>query len=85
MKVATQICENRISMQVSQMFPDELADDSILSTIEEMAPELDDTIVQCKVFDSDRNCAEIFFPIVTETGICYSFNLLNIKDLLTDE
>lgn len=85
MKVATQFCENRIASSILEMFPDEFADDSILSIIKEMAPQLNDTIVMCRVFDLDRECSDIFFPIFTEVGLCYTFNVLNMNDLLTDE
>lgn len=30
------------------------------------------------------NCSELFFPVITDEGVCYTFNLLGRDELLRD-
>lgn len=85
MKVACQFCEEKIAMNMVQQFTDEYADDSILSIIKDMAPEQDKTIIGCKLFDTWTNCENMFHPIITEAGLCYTFNALNAREMLSDQ
>lgn len=86
MKVACHFCEEKIVSSIIQMFSDEYAADSILSIIKDMAPEQHKTILFCKLFGTWTNCENIFFPIITEAGLCYTFNSLNmLETMVTNE
>lgn len=58
---------------------------SVFDLIEEMAPYLNDTVIECKwPYDGDT-CSEIFVPVLTEEGLCFAFNILNSGDIYTDK
>lgn len=55
--------------------------------IEEMAPVLSDTIRACrwKNYGDDNTCSDLFTPVLTEEGLCFSFNNLNWDEIYTDK
>lgn len=85
MKVACNFCEGIVVSSIIQMFSDEYADDSILSIIKDMAPEQHETISHCKLFGTLTDCGNIFYPMITEAGLCYIFNSLNMREKVTNE
>lgn len=55
--------------------------DELLQTIYESNIALDNLITHCRFFGKLYNCSDIFFPVLTEEGICFSFNLLDRSQL----
>lgn len=85
MRVAGLICEEIFARNVLNYFPnDTYFDSSILQTIYDSAPTLEDTLIFCSFLNNWTECNK-FFPSITSSGICYTFNGFNMKDLLTDE
>lgn len=84
MKVASQFCNDRIASDVLALLPDEYMDDGVVSTILEMAPKFNDTFIYCKIFGEWKNCNDWLYPIITDFGLCYTFNSLSLKEMLTD-
>lgn len=85
MRVAAQTCDEWLGSEMRHHFNDTFADNSILSTISKISPTFDDTLVYCKLFNWFFDCSEIVFPIYTSEGLCFTFNSMNINDILTDE
>lgn len=83
--MATQTCDEWFGSEIRKHFDDNFTDGSILSTIAQMAPSMEDAMVYCKLFNWVSNCSEIVFPIYTTEGLCFTFNSMNINDILTDE
>lgn len=85
MKVVGHLCEDGLSKRVLNLFPDEYMDLDMWSTIKEITPNFNDTFVFCQIFDKPEDCERLFNPIITESGLCYTFNALHVADMLTNE
>lgn len=85
MKVAALTCVELFSRDILKFFPDNYSEDSIMKTIYDMAPTFSSTLNFCNVFNEWSNCSEIFYPTITEEGICYTFNIFNKREISSDE
>lgn len=62
-------------------YDEEFANTSIYDELKEMAPTLEDT-VPWSIFTGGTS---EYVSIVTEEGLCFSFNALNSNDIYTDK
>lgn len=83
MKVLLHLCYN-LNMKFDSP-ADQQADSSILNEIFDMAPDLDDSLRHCNWLHDSHNCSDFFVPIITEEGLCFSFNTLNSNEIYTDK
>lgn len=60
-------------------------DASIVQTLHDMSLKLNDSIEDCKWRNKNKKCSELFRPILTEDGICFTFNSLNSQDIYTEK
>lgn len=42
-------------------------------------------ISECKWMGDEFNCSDIFTPLVTDEGICYTFNMLDRNELFRED
>lgn len=85
MTVGSQICDERLSSGIIDLLPDDYLNYEVFSTIISLLPDFEETMIYCKFFDAWNVCNESLFPVMTEEGLCYSFNAMNINELSTDE
>ncbi|KAL1122049.1 hypothetical protein AAG570_003455 [Ranatra chinensis] len=61
---------------------EKFTNESTMEILKEVAPSLENSLLACKwknnVF---QNCSTLFTPIITEDGLCYTFNMLDASEL----
>lgn len=85
MKVIYQVCEYGRSSSLLNLFSDDFASDSIMDTMVDIEPNVNETFVYCRLFDKLIECNDIFFRVLSDTGYCYTFNSVRLPEHLTDQ
>lgn len=70
---------------VNEHFGHRFMNDSVYSLIEEMAPTCNETLSNCEWRGENHLCTNLFQPILTDRGICFTFNALNSHDIYSEE
>ncbi|RZB38942.1 ASC domain containing protein [Asbolus verrucosus] len=55
---------------------------SFFEVLEEVTPKL--LITDCKYLGKSHDCKSLFTPIITDDGLCHTFNLLDRKEMFTE-
>lgn len=66
-------------------FGPKFVNESIYEVIKDIAPNLNDTLIECMWQYEYRHCSEFFAPVLTEVGACFTFNALNTHEIYTDQ
>lgn len=79
----TQVCD----AYLSQFSVGNLTSDGrqIVEMLERVGVKMTPEIFQCKWRNDHMNCSEILTPVLTEEGMCLSFNSLNAAEILRKE
>lgn len=51
----------------------------------EMSPELYSIFTDCSWESQSMDCKRNFRPVITEDGLCYTFNLIDMSNIYRDE
>lgn len=76
------ICSN---MNMMFVYQNTFANESIYDVFEDLAPDLDYSVHQCKWLSNDIKCSDHISSTITKNGLCFEFNALNYHDIYTDE
>lgn len=75
------VCQQDLSFRI-QLNESRVNDGhDIVKTLKEISYSVQDSMMICKFRDVLRNCSALFNEVVTNNGICYSFNMLNYDEL----
>lgn len=58
---------------------------SIYDTLEDIAPSLNYSMFKCSWLNQNAPCSTYFTPVLSENGLCFSFNTLNSNEMFSDE
>ncbi|XP_063916176.1 pickpocket protein 28-like [Zophobas morio] len=59
--------------------------DDFFELIDQIYQPLDEIFLTCDIFGTRHKCSELFFPTLTDVGICYTFNMRTREDFFTSE
>lgn len=59
-------------------------DATLIRDLNNIALKLNDSLHYCEWHYKDKKCSEMFRPILTEEGICFTFNSLNSRDIYSE-
>ncbi|XP_055308679.1 pickpocket protein 28-like isoform X2 [Sitodiplosis mosellana] len=66
-------------------YTDNLTTDAIYDTIQDIAPRMIQSEMRCVWQVQWKKCSKLFVPTLTEEGLCFAFNALNVHDIYTDD
>jgi amiloride-sensitive sodium channel len=55
-----------------------------LDTIDEIKPNFLDRVYNCTFMGRELKCRDILIPVMTDEGVCYSFNILDRSQIFND-
>lgn len=81
MMAVLQVCDSHLSdaMQLEEEYTSDIID-----KLREMAPTFNETMFFCKFRNALQPCQELFKEVMTEEGLCFTFNVLNSQELYRD-
>ncbi|XP_068083962.1 pickpocket protein 28 [Anabrus simplex] len=77
-------CSSLVCNDYSFQRGNKTADEDFLETFLKFAPEVDDLLKFCVWRSKQIPCRELFHPIITDDGLCYTFNTITAEHLFTD-
>lgn len=66
-------------------FDDAASTVNIMQKLREIAPKINSTMFRCTYRSYDLPCKDLFSEVMTDVGLCFSFNMLNSRELYSDK
>lgn len=79
MEAISQVCDAHLTSGFLN-FGTNFTDQTIYKILEEVAPTYNETMFFCKWRNTPSLC-DYFHPILTEEGMCFTFNALNANEI----
>lgn len=86
LKALYQICDFGEHLKLGQILNQTGAENNVVSTLEKLASPMADMFARCR-YSSQKfsDCKNHFFKVITDEGVCYTFNMLDQKDLFNKD
>lgn len=82
METLVHICQFYFPENVD--FENWMADQSIYFHIQDMALNINETLFNCHWKGKTDSCLRLFTPVLTDEGVCFTFNALNSHEIFTE-
>ncbi|XP_017770397.1 PREDICTED: pickpocket protein 28-like [Nicrophorus vespilloides] len=76
------ICNPRMAISLLKM---KTINETILHFFDDISPNYEDVFLICFWIGEPFYCKSIFTPILTDEGVCFTFNMLDRKELFNDD
>lgn len=87
MDAMEQVCFGRAAT-FGGMFPGknimQYTDDLVIQSLVAISPSKNGTILRCHWHNEQELCYDHFHRLLTDEGVCYTFNAFNSRDLYTE-
>lgn len=79
-----QVCSDSVNKGLNETDEYNFTGPEIFEIIHEVAPSFNETLVDCKFQNKQELCRDYFQQVITEEGLCYTFNSLDPSDIYRD-
>lgn len=79
------ICDPELSFKIQLNESKVSEGHAIVRTLQEISYSVDDSMLFCKLRNTMRNCTSLFNKIITDKGVCYSFNMLSYNEIFNSD
>lgn len=83
MEAVSQICDTHLTDNFE--FGQNITDNEITDLLRKMAPSFKETMFLCKFRNKQEFCKDYFEEILTDEGLCFTFNMVNDEELYREE
>lgn len=82
MEAISQVCDAHLTEKFK--IGENVTDNSIIKMLKRMAPSLNDTMMLCKFRNKLQYCNDYFQEVLTDEGLCFTFNMISSNELYRD-
>lgn len=84
LEALAQVCDPHLFNDISSLNSG-LRTDEIVPILKSISIPLNETVLYCKWRNSYVSCSDYFTEILTEEGVCYTFNALDFSEVFREE
>lgn len=79
------ICDTDLITKIRLELGKEVANARLIEDLNHISIKLNDSIIDCNWRKNNKSCSDMFRPILTEDGVCFTFNSLNSQEIYSKE
>ncbi|XP_077285510.1 pickpocket protein 28-like [Arctopsyche grandis] len=76
---------NSFTLEKKMYNKSDFTNNEAINLLTSVAPDLNEMMVNCLIGTTLHNCSDLFTPILTQEGLCFTSNMLNAQELFRNE